>query len=376
MVRTLKVVALVLVVAGVCATPASAQCAFTQPFGHIGLFGGITGCVDEVPVAGFAYAIGTTVNSTNSNIICEHDTEETIGGVVGCLGAGTRGDGTILINGNWGGNVPVTGCPNPLGREGVGRNVFVVRDNAGANLVLSVPYDVAAAGYIAEYAHRADTTLSCRNATGGSASKSVDVQSVSRSGDGTTTTVVVVASPVAPTVFSDCDADSIIGGCAEGSLAVGPGRLLSRVGACDGGDLSDLRSSAWAPFGGSASFPASSCLFLGATAMIGGAESPGVVGAVAILGKLAAQPALKNVRAQQVAGDVVVSFETTSEIGLLSLEVFTKSGRKIADVSPKGQGAGAVYSVPTKRGTYRNERELYVVAVTSEGRITSDVARY
>lgn len=381
MVRTLNVVTLVLAVACILATPASAQqCPFSQPFGHAGLLGvGITGCNDSGPVSGFAYAVGTTATSGNANIVCEQDGEDALG-ATGCIGAGGPGDGTVLIDGNWG-NVGVTGCPNGAGAEGVGRNVIVVRDNSGANLVLSVGYSVDFGGYLAEFAHRDTGELSCRNATGGSASRSVDVRGVNKGGDTTTTTVTVDAVPVAPTILSDCDPDSTavafgIPTCTEGSLSVAPGRLLSRVGACDGRDLSDLRTSAWTPFTGSASFPSGSCLFLGATSMIQGTESTGVVGAVAISGNLAARPELKNVRARQAGGDVVVSFETTSEIGLLSLGIYTKSGRLISDVSPKGQGAGAVYSVPTKRGAYKSERELYVVAVTSEGRITSDVARY
>src|SRR5206468_4646443 len=59
--------------------------------------------------------------------------------------------------GNWG-NVGVSGCPNPNGVFGVGRNVYVVRDSRGAGIIISVGYDQAAGAYVAEYAGAPDLT--------------------------------------------------------------------------------------------------------------------------------------------------------------------------------------------------------------------------
>lgn len=383
MVRTLKVLAFVFAVACFWSSPASAQqCPFSLPYGHAGI-GFLDACNDEGRLSGFAYGIGTTANSGSTNIMCGFDGQPTQGSPEGCIGGGGPGDGIATIAGNWG-NVGVTGCPNPSGVPGAGRNVYVVRDSSGGGIIISVGYSVDFGAYVAEAAHKADTgLLSCKGGDNQASSRAVMVRSINKTGDATTTDVVIDASAIPPVVFSDCDPDSqgpFLNTCTEGTLPpVGAGRLLSRVGDCSGADLADLRLAAWTPFTGSASFPSSLCLFLGATAMIGGTETPAVVGAVSVQGNasLAPSPRALAVRARQSGGDVIVDFNTSTEVGLLGLEIVTGKGRLIASVPLRGIGGeGAVYSEPTKRGAYRSEHELYVVAITASGRVNSDPARF
>jgi hypothetical protein len=384
MARASKVLFLVAAVACFWATDASAQCPTSSPFGHYAFGGFITNCADAGPVSGFAYAMGTTVNSGAANIICEAEGEIALGGT-GCAGAGALGDGIITIEGDWANTPQGSGCPNPNNQPGVGRNVVVIRDSRGAGLLLSAGYEETTLGYPFDFAHRDDGSLSCSMLVGDTRvgnSSSVEVSNVRKTTDGTMTTVMADVTAVAPRLFSDCDPDSLgiaFGGptCFEGAPpTVGAGRVMWRAGDCTGAGL-DLRLAGWQAWTGSAIVPTNSCLFIGGTAMIGGSETPGVTSAVAILGDLAPAPRALDVRARRAGGDVIVDFHTTTEVGLLGLEIVTKSGRKILDVAPRGAGgSGATYSVKTARGDYRNEREVIVVAITAEGRFSSDPARF
>jgi hypothetical protein len=124
------------------------------------------------------------------------------------------------------------------------------------------------------------------------------------------------------------------------------------------------------------------CLFLGSSLMSGGVEGSGIVCATAIAGNLAASPRALAVRAKQDKGDVVIEFRTDTEVGLSGFEIETKGGRKVGGfISPLGVGgAGASYSgttaVRVKRGDFRSERELFVISVTDNARLKSDLASF
>src|SRR5437773_11179764 len=124
MLRSLSCLALIVLVASVCATPASAQCAgFSQVFGHqIG--GTLVRCADNGQVSGFVFAIGATATINSSTVlappqtadfICEADGEPSQGFGTCVGGAGVRGDGIIAIDGNWSNIGPLptgpSGCP-------------------------------------------------------------------------------------------------------------------------------------------------------------------------------------------------------------------------------------------------------------------------
>src|SRR5687767_13198429 len=86
-------VGLALAVAAFCITPASAQnpCSVSQVLATA-LGSSLTNCVDGGPIAGFAYALGSTANMGDSNIICEVE-GEAAQGATGCFGGGGQGDG-------------------------------------------------------------------------------------------------------------------------------------------------------------------------------------------------------------------------------------------------------------------------------------------
>jgi hypothetical protein len=278
----------------------------SQPFAHA-LGGVFNDCDDRIPVAGFAYALGRSATSGTTNIVCEADGEETQGGTCSFPpGGGARGDGIIFINGNWSGP-GVTGCPNPTGVRGVGRNVIIVRDNSGGGLVVTVGYEEGFGGYIVEFAQEYDpqgnvAPLDCRSADRSApASECAKILTLNKSGDQVTTTATIEAQALLPRVFSDCDPDSIgmtipdSPSCTEGAGTVffGRGTVHSRVGMCDGSDQ-DLRRSSWTAETTDAngvasftrSFPSDRCLFVGTGlfAITDGAEGAGIACAVAIDG--------------------------------------------------------------------------------------------
>ena len=78
MLRSLSCLALIVLVASVCATPASAQCAgFSQVFGHqIG--GTLVRCADNGQVSGFVFAIGATATINSSTVLAPPQTADFI----------------------------------------------------------------------------------------------------------------------------------------------------------------------------------------------------------------------------------------------------------------------------------------------------------
>lgn len=403
MVRILKAVALVMAVVVLSATPTMAQqCTNpSQIFAHA-LDGVWTNCDDRGPVAGFAFALTTTLpfpTSGTSNIVCEFSGEEVQGGASGCANAGTNGDGIININGNWS-TAGVTGCPNPAGSAGVGRNVVLVRDNSGGGRIVTVGYEAGGfAGYVMEAADKANgSPSSCMTPTLHSGAECVQIISANRTGDNVTTNATVLAKAVLPPIQSDCDADSQgpgLGTCTEGigTQFFNAGQVYSRIGACNASDLRlDTVGGGWqlhttSPTGDATvarSFPSGSCLFIGSSMRRAsdGAETPGMTCAAAVAGNLAASPRALAVRAKQDKGDVVIEFHTDTEIGLNGFEIETKSGRKVGGfTSAIGVGgAGASYTgdaaIRVKRGDFRGEKEFYVVSVTDTARIKSDLASF
>lgn len=263
------------------------QCPFSLPFGHAGIFV-LNACADGTPVGGFTYALGRAVHSGASDIICEFDGSPTQGNSTGCAGGGAAGDGIVLINGNWG-NSGVTGCPNPSGVPGVGRNVFVVLDNNEAGVILSVGYSVDFGGYIAEAAHPSDDSPVICGAQGSSA---IRLNGSSRSGG----LITLDVTALAPRVLNDCDPasyGSAFGTCTEGNLPpVGPGNLYTTSGAC--GANPAIWVGGWTFQGtpgpaGSATISVpdpgeGSCVRVGATLRLGAEEIPGIAGFIEVQG--------------------------------------------------------------------------------------------
>ncbi|PYT16502.1 MAG: hypothetical protein DMF51_04585, partial [Acidobacteria bacterium] len=275
------------------------QCTNTQPFGHE-LGGHLENCRDEGAVIGYAYALGRLANSGTANIICEADGEPSQGFGTCAGGAGVHGDAIVTIDGNWAnpglGVAGIDGCPNPSGIPGIGRNVFLIIDDAFQNSLTSVGFSTDFAGYVAELAQLSDasgnlTALNC----GDPASAVIRITAVDRSTGGQITARLRVT---APRIYSDCDPGSAgvasgLNTCTEGTFpAVSPGNLYIRTGPCN--VVPDIRTSAWSAAGapapdGTASVTfanpgETSCALIGATFRIAGAESGAVGGIVTISG--------------------------------------------------------------------------------------------
>jgi len=435
MMRILGCLAVIAALVGIYATPASAQCGNSQVFGHeIG--GVITGCDDRGQVAGFAYAIGTTstlaqISTTNpvpagltADFICEADGEQSQGSG-SCIGVGTHGDGIISIDGNWANelNIPrpgTNGCPNNAAVTGAGRNIIIVRDNSGGGVILSVGYSDVFGGYVAEFADNASSPTTCHNLDNSSAtSKVVTIGSFTKGGDATNTTISYSAQAGLPAgaILSDCDPTSVGGGstCQDATgtpenHTFAAGHIFWRAADCKGVGLDMARGrcvpaptgtlgqictpggaacptgttcqAQWTPDTGSAQFPSGLCLYLGATIIADGVESPNVVGASFITGNnpppLAPSARALDVRAKHNGGDVVVTWRTDSELGLQGFTIETKGGRQIGGMiagTGKG-GGGSSYSVALKRSDFRNEKSFYVVSLTTEGKLKSDLASF
>lgn len=275
-----------------------AQCtAGSRPFGH--LFGvGLAGCADSLPIPAIAYALGSTAISVDpasgnpAPIVCRSASEPINQGGQCDSTSGSVGDGQIAINGNWAGT-GVTGCPNPDGLAGVGRNVFVLIDRTGHGTLLSVGWDTAIGAYIADYAGPGDfSPLSC----GMPSSRVLDLLSTTRVGNSVTAEVQTFQ----PHVPSDCDAGSLGllfsegASCPEGSFPpVGRGSVYTTSGLCpDAGGAPDLRPDRWTLAGTpdaqgrvvvSMPIPAvGTCGYIGATFTIGGVESRAIGGWIPI----------------------------------------------------------------------------------------------
>ncbi|MFQ5877148.1 MAG: hypothetical protein ACE5JH_05585 [Acidobacteriota bacterium] len=427
-VKAITILSLV-AVAALWAAPASAQCTFPQLFGHVQRTW--LACDDSGPVFADATAIrsdGTTVSTDGSKtIICRSSQDASIvqGAICGAE-SGVVGDNQIQISGNWG-SPGVTGCANPTGTPGEGRNFYTVNDASGDEIILSVGYDTGVAGYIADLAGPADKSpLACGPASGG-----ITFGGSTTNADGSVTVNITVTG--CPRIFSDCDAGSLgqaLGGttCTQADAdllaAIKPLNLYTAEGPCDSMDLS-LGTGMWTsagevPADGNAvvTVPppaAGNCAFIGRTCGTKTVILPGfcaafpglscttdvdctifgpdlgpcviqsqlseigvVSGAVRVAGDLAAPPRVQDLLAGLARGHVQIDFRTTTELGLAAIAVVTPSGRVVANVEPRGiGGAGAEYSLSVGRGQFRNEKALMIQLTLASGeKINSNQVRF
>ena len=236
-------------------------------------------CADSGPVAGFAYQL--------TNPIGTHSGPEDI------VREGALGDGRVEINTDWG-NPGIVGCPvSPAGRQ---RIVIAVQGNDGRGLFVSLSGAGELGFYTVDMAHKFDPAtgvaqpLPCGDAGGAPA-----IVSQSSSGGMVTLSLHFTA----PTIYSDCDPDSLgvvanLGTCPDDFAAItAPGRVFSRVGPCT--TAPGLALTGWTDTGvaadaaGNATVtlarPAGAeCLFVGGATIINGYESGGVTGFVTLSG--------------------------------------------------------------------------------------------
>jgi hypothetical protein len=377
--RKVLVVAVLIAAAGLWATPASAQCTSgSRPFGN--LFGtAINGCDDSGPMIGMAFSVSPaaiTVDPTTgqaSPIVCTTAADVTQGGQ---CDATSDPPGAVTINGNWSNTDPfrVTGCPNPDGLAGVGRNYYAIRDSKGKGVTFSVGWDTGIGGYITDFAGPGDFTgLSCGDETAR--------PKVVRSSTLTGATKLDLAAPTRPHVFNDCDPSSLgfvfTNGatCPEGSIdsLIQPGNFYTTTGDCTGRGLSMQRSrwtllSAITNPDGTRSVTVNKatvglCAFVGSSFFVGTTESSIITGATSVGGEGVVAPAITNLRATRSGGNVRVEWNVTNEIAGLSFSVLTKkSGGPVLEVTKtrlSGDLSGS-YRVDLKVADFRGSKEVAV----------------
>jgi hypothetical protein len=275
-----KILSLVLISVALClafAPGVEAACGASVPVFHA--YDSYFACPDTGPVAGIAYQLSypAGVNSGSEDIVSE----------------GVSGDGQVQIATDWG-NAGFIGCPAYLG--GPQRIVIAVQGTERKGLFVSLSGANPDLGYAVEAAHKFDPVtglvhpLPCGDGGGAPSIVSLFV-----SGGMMTLSLHFTA----PTVFSDCDPDSLgmmagLGTCPDNfSASTAPGRVFSRVGSCFAAP--PLALTGWTDTGvaadgaGNATVtlpqPVSSeCLFVGGTSIINGYESGGVTGFVKLPG--------------------------------------------------------------------------------------------
>jgi hypothetical protein len=246
-------------------------------------------CADVGQVAALAYQLtnASAVNTATSDIACESVGNGTLGS---CRSGGRVGDQVITIEGDWG-RTSVMGCPITGGAGlavvGPRRVVILLQGSNGQGVVASLSGTGAGIGYLVEMAHKVVPgagiilPLACSAQNGGVQVVAQDLP------PGGQATLELKFTP--PVVFSDCDPDSVgfaSGTCSDGFAGTSAlGNLFTSVQAC--GQPPDLRRTFWSPTGIPAAStgditltvtrpPGTQCLYVGATAFIGGFESAGI----------------------------------------------------------------------------------------------------
>jgi len=384
--RTLqKVLMLSAVLAMVWAPSAWAACTLdSQPVWH-GFGGWFSGCADANPVSGYIYLLSSpaTVNSGtqgsgNPGFVCNQ------GGVLNNIlqtcqdAAGTAGDGNVTVFYDFGvGNPGAVGCPNPTAAgTGVQPLGIQVLCNDGASIFMTLGFDEAVSQYLMEYAMPADGSPVQAGYQNGPA-----ITSVGAGPSPSASTVCVHVPP--PTVRSDCEAGTLGEGytCPDPSARplITAGQLYIREAVC--GSTPDPRTaSGWVPtavplVNGDAcnvitqpTIPGN-CAFLGATALVGGIETPALTGWLQVQNAAAAGDKVKIDKAGFAQGKLLVDFSTTNETSIVGFNVYSGATKLNGNlITAKGAGSNA-YSFEVGRGALKGGKSVLVEAVKSNGSV-------
>ena len=254
------------------------------------------GCADASRVPAYAFALANaSVNSYDSDLVCESAQDTTGGGSACPVESGTSGDGMVTVSFDWG-DYGFYGCPNPTGVPGVGRIVLVVAPDGGRSLVGSLGYSVSFGGYPVDSLYPFDGTNLGTVDCSDPGQEIIRIDGSSGSG----TQVAVDLTVTAPHILSDCDpgtAGQVFETCPEGPSvipATGRGDVYWRTGICpeNSGPSPTLGTAAWSHAGapdGSGHLQilvpqpqAGRCVFIGATGALGGVETPSILGWLAV----------------------------------------------------------------------------------------------
>ncbi|HXI20522.1 MAG TPA: hypothetical protein VNH46_05530 [Gemmatimonadales bacterium] len=378
---------LVLVVAGgflFAVSTAQAVCPVTTPL--LDTSGVGMACPDTARVNTYVFALTSAgVNSGTAKVECEadgfpdpflaptdppHDCPSGVGGVAG--------DGVVGIASDWA-NPGFNGCITDLAAPQ--RVVLVAQAADGTGFIASsAMVDPSGSGF--------DRNFLLAHSLTPDFSAILPFTCSSNGGRPTILNLTNNATSVtlqlhfdAPAVYSDCDAlayGSFFGSCSDGFVAnPAVGHIYTSNQACDAVPRTDFGSQLWTPnvvtpdASGDATLtldkPASGCLYVGGSTMVGGSETPAVTGFVQVSSDLAASPHALDVRAEQAGGKVVVRFRTDTELGLAKINILTtdKQGtRTVAGASPRGVGGGgASYEVSIDRSQIKGGKTIEVELV-------------
>ena len=366
-------------------SPASAYCDSPQPLQHI-LDGYFYGCPDSNPVQGYAYVLGHEAVNTRADasgtstldIVCEDASALTQVGHVCQQEAGVPGDGRVTVTFDWAGP-PFNSnadCPNPAGVPGVGRNVVQILAVNGAQVLITVGYSIAFAGYMLDMAHPGGgfEPIPCSERDG--------LTFVSSPPDSPVNTVCI--RQTAPHIWSDCDAGA--GGTSGGDScqsdidpapAIAPGNLYTTTGSCT--VAPGILRAGWqalpttpGPDGskcGVINPPATGCLFIGGSSIIGGVETDAITGAIRTCtgSCLAGVDRVAITKAEILQGRLRVDFATEQETTTIGFNVYAGEIKLTTElISAQGTGSND-YSFVVGRGALRNERSITVEAVRGVG---------
>lgn len=376
-IRLLTVVAVAAVVVVATPSPVSAVCGSPQFLQHSLVQ--FHGCPDATDVAGYVYVLGAdaTMNSLAAKFVCNDGTLETSQNIACQPDAGTKGDGIVTIQYDWGGNSNVpsgTLCPNTTGDPTQGRNVLQVVANDGSSINVMVGFEPTTLTFYVDSAHpNAADPLFCSNDNG------LGIQSHTSSLQAETFCI----NQTAPQFFTDCDPGSggaIYGTCPDGTAGRPPiaaGSLYTRIAACT--SLPDARKTAWTPLqitagpGGSKCVTvnrppvATDCAFIGGTSSIGGVETSAMTGSFRVAGLGAASDKVAIKKAELIQGKLRVDFGTENEATIVGFNVYAGSSKLNSGlIQAKGIGTND-YSFEVGRGAMKNERSITVEAVKSDG---------
>lgn len=369
--------ALAAILAFAAVSPVQAACTLdTQVLFH-GLGSYFTNCADATAVGGYAYLLSApaATNSGAQDIVCENATQLNQG--FPCQPeAGIDGDGIVTITYDWGaGNAGSVGCPNPAGAgNGTTPIGMTVVDSKGNGVLMTMTFNEALGGFMVEQAQQ----ITPDGNSGIPVACAYNGPSLTTAAS---TTQACVNVPV-PTLYSDCDTGSVgeaIGLCAASGATrptVDRGKLYVRQAAC--GTAPDTRIAGWTLLGtqpdatGAAcnTFNAAAtglCNFIGSTGIVGGTETPNVLGWFQVNAPGAATDKVKIDSAAFAQGKLVVAFSTQDESTIVGFNVYAGSTKlNTGLIAAKGTGSNA-YSFETGRGAVKNNKSVTVEAVTSTG---------
>lgn len=354
-------------------------------------------CSDNVngltsPVSAYAWQLGAaaTTNTGPLKIACEK-----VDPSVNCTAAPSNNgpaDNHVTIETDW--STPgVVGCP--VDTAGAHRVVISIQCDDGKNVLFSLAGSDPNFGYQVElgYVLEADGVTIDPFVIGDDAGRP-HLQSFTRAA-GTDTVAVQIPAPF---LHTDCDPNTY-GQAVDGAFgtincsaflasppALARGRLFTSTQACN--TRPNIQLAAWTlataqpDATGAAALALTTppvnttspqCNFVGTTSSVGGNESTQITAFLQIGAQNVSSPVAQALKALRNAGNVGISFKTTTEIGLAGFNIIASGNGKelklnAALIAPRGSnGGGAAYTLDFRIGEFKGSRSVIVESVLTNG---------